>query len=395
MSATPTSTTKKFLLAIASVGLALLLVELLLRLLGVATPGSFYQFDETTGHSHRPGARGWFLQEGRAFVEINPAGLRGPEVPSPKGSKSLRVAVLGDSYIEGFQVPFEQTISPLLERELAATCATDAEVIGFGVSDYGTAQELLTLQARVRPYAPDVVVLAFHTGNDIRNNSRELDPNANRPYFVLEGDALRQDDSFLDWQAPRRPYYAFISRSAILQQLDHLRATMKAARQPSRNVGAEHGVDEPIYRAPSDSKWAEAWVLSESLLLATKREVDEQGAELLLVTLSNGVQVHPDPAVREAFAARLGVDDLFYAEQRLGALGARHGISVLSLAPEFQRHAEAERVFLHGFDDAEPGVGHWNERGHALAAKLIARRLCETLTALGSRQAPGAGPIEP
>jgi hypothetical protein len=33
-------------------------------------------------------------------------------------------------------------------------------------------------------------------------------------------------------------------------------------------------------------------------------------------------------------------------------------------------------VFLHGFPNTRPGFGHWNEAGHALAARLIAARLC-------------------
>ena len=37
------------------------------------------------------------------------------------------------------------------------------EVINFGVSGYGTAQELLTLRQKVWDFSPDIVVLAFTT----------------------------------------------------------------------------------------------------------------------------------------------------------------------------------------------------------------------------------------
>jgi hypothetical protein len=41
-----------------------------------------------------------------------------------------------------------------------------------------------------------------------------------------------------------------------------------------------------------------------------------------------------------------------------------------------QRHADASGEYLHGFPNGKPGFGHWNERGHALAASLIAAGLC-------------------
>ncbi len=369
----------RFVLAAGSVLVAFLIVELLLRLFGYAVPGSFYRFDPVTGHAFRAGARGWFRQEGKAYIEINDDGLRGPLVSKERPRKTLRIAVLGDSYAAGLQVPFDQTFGSVLERELASSCASNVEVIGFGVPDYGTAQELFTLRERVWPYSPDIVVLAFHTGNDFRNNSRDLDPSQNRPYFKLEAAELTLDDAFRDWQRPRRPYYAVISRSALLLHLDHLRAKLKATQQPDTEAGAEHGIDELIYGAPTSAEWKEAWAITEALLLAINREVEERAARLLVVTLSNGIQVHPDPSVRRAFAERLCVGDFFYSERRLSDFGKRHGLSVLSLAPAFQSHAEMRSVFLHGFDDAHPGVGHWNQRAHALAGELVARRLCRNL----------------
>ena len=368
-------------LAAGSVLAAFLIVELLLRVFGFATTGSFYQLDPVTGHAFRPGARGWLRQEGEAYIEINDDGLRGPPVSKERPRERLRIAVLGDSYAAGLQVPFDQTFGSVLERELASSCAPNVEVIGFGVPDYGTAQELFTLRERVWPYSPNIVVLAFHTGNDFRNNSRDLEPNPNRPYFTLDAGGLTLDDAFRHWQKRRGPYYAVVSRSVLLQQLDHLRANVRAIRRPDAERGAEHGLDEVIYGAPPNADWREAWAITEALLLAVGHEVEERAARLLVVTLSNGIQVDPDPSVRRAFSERLGVDDLFYAERRLNDFGEHHGLYVFSLAPPFQRHAETHSVFLHGFDESRPGRGHWNARGHSLAGELVARRLCQDLVA--------------
>ena len=71
----------------------------------------------------------------------------------------------------------------------------------------------------------------------------------------------------------------------------------------------------------------------------------------------------------------LAVQDLFYAERRVQALGNELGFNVLMLGPEFQRYAEEQAVFLHGFAP-NLGVGHWNVAGHRLASELIAKGLC-------------------
>src|SRR5205085_9409925 len=71
------------------------------------------------------------------------------------------------------------------------------EVINFGVSGYGTAQELITLQQEVWAYQPDVVLLAVTTNNDITDNSRPLKKTDEIPYFVLRDNKLVLDDSFL------------------------------------------------------------------------------------------------------------------------------------------------------------------------------------------------------
>ena len=356
----------------------ILFVEITLRVLALVPPSAFYQLDPSTGHSHRPGARGWFRQEGEAFIEINGQGLRGPEVAESK-SGGLRIAVLGDSFVEAFQVAFDRAFASVLERELASSCAQEVEIIGFGVSDYGTAQELLTLRERVWQYQPDIIVLAFLTGNDIRNNSRKLDPYLNRPYFRLEGRSLVLDGEFRDWQASRRVYLSIVHRSALLLWLDRLRGRLTKAWRDDRPP-AEAGVDERVYKEPSNPDWEEAWTITELLLFEINREVAKHGAELLIVTLSNGIQVHPDRSIREGFAQQIGVSDLFYPDHRIADFGEANGISVLSLAPLFQKYADEHRVFLHGFDNGQLGLGHWNEKGHALAGEVVAQRLCDDLS---------------
>jgi hypothetical protein len=94
------------------------------------------------------------------------------------------------------------------------------------------------------------------------------------------------------------------------------------------------------------------------------------------VVISNPPQVYPDRQVREKLG-ELGAENLFYPDQRLKALGQKQGFAVLTLAETLQQKADTTNSYWHGFNNTIPGVGHWNEKGHQLAGKLIGDRLCQ------------------
>ncbi|HEX7176474.1 MAG TPA: SGNH/GDSL hydrolase family protein [Pyrinomonadaceae bacterium] len=418
----------KLLLALAGVVFGLLLAEVALRATGYSFP-EFYTTDERRGYALRPGAAGWYRKEGASYVRINSDGLRDREHAREKPTDTFRIAVVGDSYAEALQVELAASFWAVMERRLQACAAQFAggrrvEVINFGVSGYGTAQELITLRERVWDYSPDLVLLAFTTNNDITDNSRALKKTDQTPYFVLRDGRLSLDDSFRETRAFRlnrsplgRLGASLVSGSRVVQltQQAHaaLRAYMKrpraaAASPPAQQTararrqtvllthrsagssppqtqptttkdgatpGEELGIDNLVYRAPPDQTWGEAWRVTEELLKTMRDEVRGRGAEFLVVTLSNGIQVYPDPAARAAFMQRVGATDLFYPDARVRALGEREGFPVLNLAPALQEYADRERVFLHGFG-RELGNGHWNELGHRVAGEMIAENLC-------------------
>lgn len=91
--------------------------------------------------------------------------------------------------------------------------------------------------------------------------------------------------------------------------------------------------------------------------------------EFLLAALTNAGQVPPYPGAMHRHAQRLGEPDLFYPQRRMQALARRERMDAVFLAAD-------RKVYLHGFPNAQKGGGHWNEKGHALAAELIAQHLC-------------------
>lgn len=407
----------KLLLVLAGLAVGLTLVELGLRLIGYSFP-LFYTTDAERGIALSAGAEGWYRREGRNYVRINSEGLRDLEHTKQKPPNTVRIAVIGDSYAEALQVPLENAFWAVMAEKLRQCpryAGREVEIINFGVSGYGTAQELITLRRKVWDYAPDIVLLAFCTGNDITDNSRAL-KRTEIPYFVYsDGDRLALDNSFQSSpafrvrnSAPNRAGRWLRDRLRFVQAMHEAQLIVKTyiaerrarAKQqhgsadsstaaaspeqagqqqgPPRDAARseELGLDNLIYSAPTEATWAEAWRVTEGLIKLMRDEVTAKRAKFLVVTLSNGIQVHPDPQARRAFMQRVGATDLFYPDTRIRALGERERIEVLTLAPALQSYAEQQKVFLHGFD-RNIGNGHWNVLGHRIAGEMIAQKICE------------------
>ncbi len=73
---------------------------------------------------------------------------------------------------------------------------------------------------------------------------------------------------------------------------------------------------------------------------------------------------------------RLGLEGLFYPDERLSALAHKAGIPILNLAPILQAKAESSGAYFHGFRAGALGTGHWNATGHRVAGELIADQVC-------------------
>ena len=383
---------KNIAVVAVSAGVALALGEGALRVAGFSYP-NFWTPDPVTGTALRPGIEGWQREEGGAYIKVNSQGLRDREHKVAKADGTYRIAILGDSYAEALQVDMERTFWFLLGQKLQScgfARGKKIETINFGVSGYGTAHELLTLRTKAWPYQPDMVLLAFFPGNDVRNNSRPLEGDKGRAYFSLKDGklfldgALKDDPDFKEKQrlAEERAafqdlrFYQLLRRVKAGNIAQHFHNAPVAAAIAAGASLTEPGLDEHVFREPTDPKWREAWDITDRILVTAADEVRNKNARFLVAILSTPGSVYPDAGMRAKYAKSLGVESLFYPEERLQRLGDAHGFEVLSLAPEMQRRADAQRVYYHGFPNTKLGFGHWNEAGHAVAAELIAERLC-------------------
>jgi len=89
---------------------------------------------------------------------------------NPPGSHqagAIEVAIVGDSFVHGWCVPFEQTLVGRMRQG-------DSTVLGVGLEGSGPLAQLGIEREYLEPLRPAVVVWVFFEGNDLRDFSKEL-----------------------------------------------------------------------------------------------------------------------------------------------------------------------------------------------------------------------------
>lgn len=387
---------RRGLLMGGSVLFSMLLLEVGLRVIGFEFPVTTARHPHR-GYTNKPNAEWTQKAEGFAEIKTNSRGFRDDEWSKEKPSNTIRIAVLGDSFTEAAQVAKEERFTELLEMHLAnqnAFRGKKVEVMNFGTSGYGTTQQLMTWRHDVKPYAVDYVVLAFLTGNDIRNNSEKLEGDPIRPYFLEQGEQLVLDESFRNESLPtgrliglKAASYSRVAQVAYAafrgirakHKMDALKQSSSAEAKVVELGLAEPGLSTWVYSQPAGDDHQAAWRVTEKLVSQLNDEISATGAKFFLVSLTNAIQVHPKAASREMFAKLLNIDDVVYPDRRIEQHCHDHGIPVLSLVPGMQDYAQDHDEFLHGFENTTLGQGHWNAAGHHVASELIGSWLQQKL----------------
>jgi lysophospholipase L1-like esterase len=348
------------------------LCEGLIRFFHLQAP-RFIQHDPVYGASHIPGQAGYYQKDPPSYIVINGKGFRGPERSYEKPPGTYRIVVIGDSYIEAFSVPYEQTLTHLVEERLQAE-GYPVEVVNLGMSNFGTAQELLLLEREGVRYHPDLVVLAFYQ-NDPADNYRPLSGDPNRPYFRLTPDGRLERPLFRPPMSSRgvvrdfmrrhlRIYTFFPKRIQEAVRRVRRKTTKGDSRRPHEThrlyAMASHalvaakpeGAGAPASTASTTKR--EAWEVTYALIKEFRRVTEAQGAQFVFLDIPEGWVAE---RVWDRFATKNPEP-----QSLLQAFCEREEMRCLLLLPLF-REVAARGVKLYG--------DHWNAEGHRVAAEAL------------------------
>jgi hypothetical protein len=343
--------------------------------------------------------RGWTLiPDGDAYqrsrdyairVRINGQGLRDRPHAYEPAPGVFRIVVLGDSFMEAYQVELEESLPFLLQERLAAR---RVESVNLGIGGYGTVQQVLYLQEEGLRYRPDLVLLAFFTGNDIQDNSellqRELFGADDEKTYARPYAHARRLEAPLEWKPPqyervleeaertRRKRETLSNRvfrfvqPLVLANLVGQAYARTAARfgAPPAPPAAHFGW--PFLEGYRSEVWDQAWLDTRRLMLEGQRLAQHAGASFVIAVVPAKVQV--DAGFRELTRAQYpGVTfDETRVNRALSSFCREHGIPLFDPTAAFARTIEAGEPLYHQLEDH-----HWNARGHALATEELIRFL--------------------
>ena len=287
-----------------------------------------YQFVQQHPSGELGGFEIEYNAEGRVFAGSQAAAS--PAGPAPV----CRVALMGDSFTEGGQVPFPQTFAGLLEQAAGPQC----EVRNYGVRSYSPAIYLVQWTRDVQPWKPDVVFLLLF-GNDVREDFNYMQVSVRDDHrfpVAIEG----PDDGWLLSQL-RRSYVARFARTISLRAL-----------WMWENSGQEQWTVGGI--AEENPDWGGE---TPGLVTEIDRRVRAAGSRLVVMAVPSRYRLMGDGKVKV-------VDDF---HQTVREFTAQHGIEFLDLFTPFERASKAG-IPLFFLKDI-----HFSADGHRLVAATIGR----------------------
>ena len=376
-------------LVVSTVTIMLAVLELGMRVARLGRGGGkeqaevlrYNEYDPLLGWRKTPGARvRYHRREYSVEVAINDKGLRDVERPYEPPAGSTRILALGDSFVEGYTVAADETVTSRLTKELTEP-GCPVEVINAGTAAYSTDQELLFFRSEGIRYQPGIVLLFFFY-NDIIHNDRQLYYGRPKPNFQMTDAGLELHQYPLPRRIPPPPggeatpesgsaLIGFVRDRLYSGAPDlHDRLAKLGLWAPIQARGAR--LELRVFETRSIPELEEAWSKTAAILRTLRDDVGASGARLLVAYVPSRMEVHDDSwqLTQRLYGFKPAGWDRHRVAERLLALGRRDGFPVLDLTTPL-RDVDRGLAGRPYFDND----GHWNAIGHRAAAQAIADRL--------------------
>jgi GDSL-like Lipase/Acylhydrolase family len=373
-------------LSLAVLALTLAAAEAVARILlgrrgGGKEQNEFAQYqvyDPVLGWRDKPNARVvFFRREYEEELRTNGQGLRDRE-RSYEGS-AFRVLALGDSFVEGYSVPFEATVTQVIEQDLNEP-GCPFEVINAGVANYSTDQEYLAYRSEGVRYQPRIVVLFFYYNDVLATISSTQ---YGRPKPVLD---FRSAPAIVANQpVPPPPPPVAAPRPApsrggsvlwswTQERLQHRPRVYKALAAiglvpPFRPTYPPR--EMAVYWRRATPEVDRAWRQVDRILGALASETSAHGSRLLVAYIPSRFEVND----RDLELTRLwyGLDEASWGRapvlRRLRSIADARAFPVLDLTPALRGVDRSWQGPYYQYD------GHWNVIGHRAAGLAVSQWL--------------------
>ncbi len=336
------------------------------------------EYDPSVGVRRIPNQKAKYVGEDYSnTVIINSAGYHDFQRSTEKPEDAYRIAIIGDSYIEGLQVSREKNFTHLLEQELnnKQTNGKKFEVLNFGVSGFGIPQYYRTMEAEVMKYNPDLIIMAIYSGNDFYNSIFEFEKDVYKPYYQINDgsikyisphpysnlwlkDLLKKSDLFVFIKQiinTSRPIQLFFSRLGLMTISGGL---------GSDGIPEEFGVYDPSEPSP----WNKAYQTGLEMIKKSSQLAVENNVQFMVVIVPPSFisENKETDALNQYPELSKKVIDWNYPINQIIQFNKKEKIETLDLLPFFKDDYKTENKSFSWLHD-----GHWNEYGHQKASEFI------------------------
>ena len=343
-----------------------------------------------------PWARVYWTGEGLGNSIRNRYGWHYPEFNL---SATNRIALIGDSFVEGKEVNRRDNMGVKLGAQLAGPWR-DFSVLSLGRSGTGPAQYYEVLQYAHKHFQVHEAILLLYLGNDISDctAATALSPESHFIYYQLDpaGQLMLtppdQTDCAryrADLETPHQPLWRsvpwILSSHCMSAQIP---INVRNALAYRRRQFGRDGTDHPERYAPRDAELArlglkaatfavnpdpdtrEAMLIMQGILQRAADYCAAHQIRLRLVTIPFFPKDFYDTQQGAAWSARIGDYDFLKPEREITAWAKAHNLPVLPLGEWMHRQkldvSAIRALYFTG------GSGHFTEAGHRFIADAMA-----------------------
>jgi len=351
-----------------------------------------YSFHKSYGWLHIPGSKFFYRgfhyprAEFRIPFQTNHLGFRSGRDYKGDDSAKIRIAIIGDSFVQALQVREEHSFPKVLESYFRKK-GLDTFVYNFGISSTGTAHQYRIFEQEVLPIRPHLVVLAFFH-NDLIDNcpaySHEevyLFPSyeryANGEIRVKDFDAymswplvIHYDGSAAPLTLPKYLVPVIRSLSVLKKKMPLLFLKCAHAFLVDKYVAkTDYDPEFDVYRMEYPRVLQNAVKITFQLIRQIKEKCNKRNIGFMIVMIPSREQVIPGLWEQYLYQRRRILNPEWFDTGKpyrlLAEFLQREGIPYLDLSELFSKESNIDS-FYYSYDM------HFNRKGHDKAGQAIA-----------------------
>lgn len=325
----------------------ILFFEIYFRTTEIILPSYVYD-DEILGRTHKAGTLVNLVgAEGFYIGEINRFGYPGKEYPPLRYNNSLRIALIGDSYVEGFQLFERLHFARLMEKELSQELNKPVEVLNFGTGGADFRGMYLRYIKLAKNFNPDITLFFLKQEDLVKKDAIPM------PDAVLSKDSVIYKWNYtINSSTNLRMRFAFVRNFSVGNLFKEVFEVLYTGRFNKIVFEKINTLFDNKDRTDASQKENEDnfYEINKRIIELIKKEDSKYSKRVIIVE----------------------VEDL---PSTYISIFRENGIPLIKLNEELKKYSDYELKYW----KASGKFGHWNQKTHKIISSYLFNKLSSIL----------------